>query len=149
MGDAFIIDRADGSIVAQRNLGPSNASKGGIFVNGAFDGESLLMACNGAGTASELFALDPLTLSIKWQRPLDGSVWGFISVANGVGFYGRDKVLEAFDTSTGAVLYELATEGSIATAPAISDGYVVFGSGMSWIPGISTPGTKYYALKVP
>jgi hypothetical protein len=47
------------------------------------------------------------------------------------------------------VLFEFETEGTLCAAPAISDGYVVFGSGMSWAFGGGTPGTKYYALKVP
>ncbi|MBM4364355.1 MAG: PQQ-binding-like beta-propeller repeat protein [Deltaproteobacteria bacterium] len=155
MGDVFVIDRTNGEIVKQRNLGPASAFKGGIFVNGAWDGERLLFACNGAtstgagseGVGAALFALDPLTLDIVWERQIGGSVWGMISVANGVGFYGKDKVLQAFDTKTGEVLSEFPTEGSIATAPAVSNGHVVFGSGMSWIT--STPGSKYYALKVP
>jgi len=147
MGDVFVIDRADGSIVKQRNLGQGSSFKGGIFVNGAFDGKHLLFACNGTTQAPNLFALDPVTLDIVWQRQLADSVWSWISVANGVGFVGVNKTLQAFDVDTGDVLFEFPTEATIATAPAVSNGYVVFGSGMSWIG--STAGTKYYALKVP
>jgi polyvinyl alcohol dehydrogenase (cytochrome) len=160
-GDVWVIDRTNGSIIKQRNLGPGTGFKGGIFVNGAWDGKSLLFASNlatstGAGsevpgpndTFGALFALDPLTLAVNWEREYIGAAWGMISVANGVGFFGKDKTLQAFDTATGAVLMEFPTEGSIATAPSVSDGYVVFGSGMSWLGG-STAGTKYYALKVP
>jgi polyvinyl alcohol dehydrogenase (cytochrome) len=155
MGDVWIVDRADGSIVKQRNLGPGSSFRGGIFVNGAFDGTNLLFACNGAkstgagskGSAAALFALDPLTLDVVWEREIEGVVFSPISVANGVGFFGNDKTLQAFNTKTGEVLFEFPTEGTIATAPAISDGYVVFGSGMQWIG--STAGSKYYALKVP
>jgi len=74
-------------------------------------------------------------------------VHGPISVAGGVGFFGKNTTLQAFDTETGDVLFELATEGTICTAPAIADGYVVFGSGMSW--PLAVAGTKYYALRVP
>jgi polyvinyl alcohol dehydrogenase (cytochrome) len=154
-GDVWVIDRTTGSVIKQRNLGPGSSSKGGIFVNGAWDGKSLLFAANGAtstgpgseGTGAALFALDPLTLDVNWERQIGGTAWGMISVANGVGFFGKDKTLQAFDTATGAVLLEFPTEASIATAPSVSDGYVVFGSGMSWLG--STAGTKYYALKVP
>jgi polyvinyl alcohol dehydrogenase (cytochrome) len=154
-GDFWVVDRADGTILKTRHLGPGSSFKGGIFVNGAWDGKSLLVAANQAkstgpgseGSAAALFSLDPLTLDVNWEREVGGSVWGPITVANGVGFFGKDKTLQAFDTATGEVLLEFPTEGSIATAPAISNGYVIFGSGMSWIS--ATAGTKYYALKIP
>jgi outer membrane protein assembly factor BamB len=154
----MVVDRVTGEIIKQRNLGPiglGTAFKGGVFVNGAWDGERLLVAVNGATSTDPrsqspagtvLFALDPLTLDIVWERGVGPVVFGWISVANGVGFYGRDKVLEAFDTETGDALYTFETEATIATAPAVSNGYVIFGSGMSWVQ--STPGNKYYALKV-
>jgi polyvinyl alcohol dehydrogenase (cytochrome) len=164
-GDFWVVDRTNGEVVKQRNIGGPNgrgAATGGVFVNGAWDGKSLLVACNRAtstGPGSEelptgkqpttLFALDPRTLDIVWERQVVGPVFSWISVANGVGFFGKNTTLQAFDTSTGEVLFEFPTEGTIATAPAISNGYVVFGSGMSWPAGGATAGTKYYALKVP
>lgn len=165
-GDFWVLDRTTGTVIKQRNLGPGSAFKGGIFVAAAWDGTNLLTAVNGAtstgpgsetpspGTEATLFALDPLTLDIKWEREVAGPVFGPISVANGVGFFGKNSVLQAFNTDTGEVLYEFQTEGAngmapgtIASAPAISNGYVVFGSGMGWIGAAG--GSKYYALKVP
>ena len=159
-GDFWVLDRTTGEPVAPvRKLGPNSASRGGVFVNGAWDGKHLLVACNGGtstgpgsetgGVPAVLFAIDPLTVDIVWERQVAGPVLGFISVANGVGLFGKDKTLQAFDTETGDVLFEYPTEGTIATAPSISNGYVVFGSGMSWPSGGATAGTKYYALKVP
>jgi outer membrane protein assembly factor BamB len=147
-GDFWVVDRVTGEVLQQRNIGgPAGrgASTGGVFVNGAWDGKSLLVAVNGATStgpgseeipagkrASTLFSLDPHDLYINWERQVVGPVFSWISVANGVGFFGKDMTLQAFDTSTGEVLFEFPTEGTIATAPAISNGYVVFGSGMSW-----------------
>jgi polyvinyl alcohol dehydrogenase (cytochrome) len=158
-GDVWVLDRATGDIVKERNLGPSNAARGGIFNNGSWDGSSLLFAVNGAtstdprseqgSSPSTLFALDPLTLDIKWERQIQGPSFSPITIANGVGFVGKNKTLHAFDTATGDVLFDFPTEGTLCAAPAISDGYVVFGSGMSWQFGGATPGTKYYAFKVP
>jgi len=158
-GDAWVLDRSDGSIVAKRNLSPPSALKGGIFNSGAWDGKSLLFVVNGvtsSGPGSEaakpdkvaaLFALDPLTLDINWERQIEGPAFSPISVANGVGFFGKNKTLQAFDTSTGEVLMEFVSDGTIASAPAVSNGYAIFGSGMPW-PS-ATSGTKYYALKLP
>ena len=158
-GDVWVLDRTSGEVIKKRNLGPSSAARGGIFNNGAWDGSSLLLAVNGATSTdprseqgpspTTLFALDPLTLEIKWERQIQGPSFSPITVANGVGFVGKNKTLHAFDTATGDVLFEFPTEATLCAAPAISDGYVVFGSGMSWIPGGATNGSKYYALKVP
>lgn len=160
-GDFWVLDRATGDQVAKVNLGPNNAYKGGIFVSGAWDGKHLLAVCNGAtsgepgsitpeagtGTPSVLYALDPLTLDTVWARQIIGPSYSPITVANGVGFFGQRSTLQAFDTESGDILMEFPTEGTIATAPAVSNGYVVFGSGMTWFE--SSQGTKYYALKVP
>ncbi len=154
--DFWVLDRTQGTVIQKRHLdGTGSASQGGVFVAVAWDGKRLLTACNGASitaggeslTSTVLYALDPLTLDIVWQRQVVGPVYSPISVANGVGFFGQDTTLQAFDTATGAVLKEYPTDGTIATAPAVSNGYVVFGSGMSW--NKATAGTKYYALKVP
>jgi outer membrane protein assembly factor BamB len=157
-GDFWILDRETGAIIQKRNLGPGSAFKGGIFQAVAWDGQRLLTVCNGA-TSTEpgsedasaqdtavLYALDPLSLDINWARQIRGPVYGPIAVANGVGFFGKGATLQAFDTETGEVLKEVTTEATIASAPAISNGYVVFGSGMTWVQ--ATQGTKYHALKV-
>lgn len=166
-GDFWVLDREKGTVLKKVNLGPGSAFKGGIFIAAAWDGKHLLTVCNGAtsdepgkedapaSTTAVLYALDPLTLDTVWSRQVNGPVFSPITVANGVGFFGKNSTLQAFNTETGEKLFEFTTEGTtagspggtIATAPAISDGYVVFGSGMSWLS--STPGSKYYALKVP
>lgn len=158
-GDFWVLDRENGTVLKKVHLGPGSAFKGGVFVQGAWDGKRLLTVCNGATSedpgsedagataAAVLYALDPLTLDIQWAREVTGPVYGPITVANGVGFFGKNMTLQAFDTETGEVLFEFPTKGTIATAPAISNGYVVFGSGMTWLQ--ATSGSKYYALKVP
>lgn len=157
-GDFWVVDRDTGDVVKRINLGGASALVGGVFVAVAWDGARLLTACNGAtstepgsepapmGSRSVLYALDPLTLDTVWARQVAGNVYGHITVANGVGFFGKDMRLQAFDTETGETLAEVPTDGSIATAPAISDGHVVFGSGLDYIGG--TKGTKYYAIAV-
>jgi polyvinyl alcohol dehydrogenase (cytochrome) len=158
-GDFWVLDRIAGTVLQKRHLGPGSVFKGGVFITGAWDGKRLLTVCNsqtstGAGSESSdpalvatLFALDPLTLDIQWERQVAGPVYSPITVANGVGFFGKNTTLQAFDTATGEVLAEFATEGTIASAPAVSNGHVVFGSGLSYLQ--ATPGSKYYALEVP
>ena len=154
-GDIWVLDRSNGTVIAQRNVSMGSGTTGGIFNSGAWDGTRLLFVVNRAsGTApgsadpiSKLMAFNPRTLDIVWERRINGLGMSPISLANGAGFFGDNKTLQAFDTSTGEVLFEFPTEGTIGTAPAISNGYVIFGSGMPWIS--TARGTKYYALKVP
>lgn len=158
-GDIHVLDREDeGAEVCSRNLGPGNASgNAGIFVNGAWDGERLLFAENsqtsdepgskpqqGSLPTSVLFAIDPVTCDIVWERQLPSIVMGPISVANGVGFVGWDKTLEAFDTATGKEILTYETPATIASAPAISNGRVAVGTGLPWIFG--TPGQTVHIL---
>ena len=97
-GDIWVLDESDGSIVKQRNFSSGSSFKGGVFNNGAWDGKSLLFAVNIATSTSRgsepaqvdaatLFALDPLTLDVKWERQVKGPAYSPISVANGVGFF--------------------------------------------------------------
>ena len=147
-GDFWVLDRTDGTIIKQRNLGPNAWSR--------FQGRNLHQRRLGRqqparrrqrrdehrpkvarklrpGSVATLFAFDPLTLEIKWERQVVGPAFSPISVANGVGFFGKNTTLQAFDTATGDCTVRVSHRGTIASAPAISDGYVVFGSGMPWI----------------
>jgi outer membrane protein assembly factor BamB len=165
-GDVWVVDRTDGTVIQKRSMGPvsfGTSFKGGVFISGAWSGKTLLFAVNGASSTEPgsetvgggvLFGLDPETLDVNWERQYAGTAFGPISVANGVGFFGKGSILQAFDTETGEKLYEFQTTGvgdllpgTIASAPAISDGNVCFGSGMNWIG--STAGTKYYCLTLP
>ncbi|HET8938313.1 MAG TPA: PQQ-binding-like beta-propeller repeat protein [Polyangiales bacterium] len=101
--------------------------------NTTWSGKSVLVACNERGP-STLFALDPATGDIVWQRKLKGSVWGRISVANGVGFVGNEDMLEAFDIETGAVIANYASpHGTLASVITIANGHVAFGDGLEWV----------------
>jgi polyvinyl alcohol dehydrogenase (cytochrome) len=159
-GDFWVLDRDTGTEVARRNLGPGSALTGGIFTSGAFDGERILTACNGATSTapggattrgavgtSVLYALDPLTLDILWERQLPDVNVAPITVANGVGFVGANRTLQAFDVETGEVLMSYEADGTIVSPPAVSDGRVIFGAGINYLFG--TPATQVHALALP
>lgn len=158
-GDAHVVRRDTGALVWTRKLSNGvSTGQQGIFNNGAWDGTHLLFAGNGAtssapgseppapdgdGTAV-LFALDPATGDIVWERQLPGIVMAPITVANGVGFVGAGRYLEAFDTSTGALLFKHEAEATIAAAPTISHGRVALGVGLNWLFGM--PGSTLSVL---
>jgi polyvinyl alcohol dehydrogenase (cytochrome) len=159
-GDVHVLDRDTGELVCTRSLSPGSASgRQGIFNNGAWDGFRFLVAANGATSdapgsepsdsafgTSVLFALDPLTCDIVWERQLPGPVMAPITVAGGVGFVGADRHLEAFDTETGERLFDYEASATIGSAATISDGRVAFGVGLSWTLG--TSGTSLVVLSL-
>jgi polyvinyl alcohol dehydrogenase (cytochrome) len=162
-GEIHVLDRErDGEEVCRRALSQGSAtSQHGIFNNGAWDGEHLLFAANGAASdapGSEppdspssgqavLFAIDPATCDIVWERQLPGRVMAPITVANGVGFVGADRRLQAFDTSTGEKLFDYLAPATIGSTPTVADGRVAFGAGMNWIG--TSPGTFLVVLALP
>jgi polyvinyl alcohol dehydrogenase (cytochrome) len=149
----WVLDRETGDVVWSRQASGGSALIGGVFNNGAYDGERIIIARNdgesdgpgsepangrsrpfgGASLAtSALMALDPATGDVLWERQLPAWVWAPITVANGVGFISADNEIQAFDTATGAILWRLETGGTISSGAAIVDGAVYFGSGLGY-----------------
>ena len=167
-GMFWVLDRETGDTVWSRQVSGGSALIGGVFNNGAFDGERIIVAgnngtssgpgsepSNGASrplggantTTSVLMAMDPATGDVLWERQLPAWVWAPITLANGVGFVSADSDLQAFDVSTGERLALFDTEGTIAGGAAVWDGRVYFGSGLAYLG--TTFGTKLYALDAP
>jgi polyvinyl alcohol dehydrogenase (cytochrome) len=164
-GMFWALDRETGEVVWSRQVSGGSALIGGVFNNGASDGERIIVAGNngtsgGAGsepsngasrplgganvTTSVLMAMAPASGEVLWERQLPAWVWAPITIANGVGFVSADSDLQAFDVATGERLALIDTEGTIASGAAIWDGRVYFGSGLAYLG--TTPGTKLYAL---
>lgn len=161
-GIFWALDRGTGEVVWQRKLAEGTVV-GGVLNNGAHDGERILVATSNGrseGPGSEppsgetvtggpaaLFALDPATGDIVWERQIPAYVWAPITVANGVGFVATESRLQAFDTATGEKLAEYKASGTIASAPVVVDGRVHFGAGMT-LSIFGTSSTKYHVLTV-
>jgi polyvinyl alcohol dehydrogenase (cytochrome) len=165
-GMFWVLDRETGEVVWSRHVSGGSALIGGVFNNGAYDGERIVVAGNngesdgpgseasngrsrGIGariTTSVLMAMDPATGDVLWERQLPAWVWGPITIAGDVGFVSADNTLQAFDVTTGEKLAEVETEGTIASGASIADGRVYFGSGLAYLG--TTNGTKLYALTV-
>jgi polyvinyl alcohol dehydrogenase (cytochrome) len=117
-------------------------------------------------------ALDPKNGALLWQtpdpvstypltgvlsHPISGSglgkgffAWamGPLTAANGIVFGGSmdlDGHMYAFDAQTGAILWSFASGGSIASAPAVVDGAVYWGSGYH---RIGWSNNKFYAFEL-
>lgn len=138
----------DGKEVWTRMLctGAADGSSG-IFTNLAWAGKNLIVACNEGGPAT-LYGLDGATGNIAWMRKLSAQVWGRTAVANGVGFVGTGKALEAFDVDTGALIKSFnAKAGTIASTITVSRGRVAFGEGLSWSSGVRGSTLTVLAIK--
>jgi polyvinyl alcohol dehydrogenase (cytochrome) len=161
-GDIHVLDRdREGAEVCRRALSAGgNIGEDGIWNNTSWDGAHLLVAANGASSVapgsepgepdqgqSVLFAIDPGTCDIVWERQLPGIVFAPITVANGVGFVGAGRHLQAFGTATGEKLYDYTAPATIASTPTVADGRVAFGSGLNWAVG--TMGTTLIVLALP
>jgi polyvinyl alcohol dehydrogenase (cytochrome) len=93
--------------------------------------------------------LDVASGKILWQiaDPTVGAIdTGSVSVANGVMYAGSySGQMYALDTSTGQILWNFASGGSVIDGPSIADGVVYWGSGYRNIPpGIGN--NKVYAF---
>lgn len=153
-GMFWALDRATGEIVWSRKVSGGSALIGGVFNNGAYDGERIIVAGNngtstGAGsepangnskplgganiTAAVLLAMDPADGHVLWERQLPAWVWAPITLAGGVGFVAADREMQAFDAATGVKLWSMQTDGTIASGAAIAQGHVVFGSGVPYL----------------
>ena len=149
IGVAHAVKAADGMLLWTRPLCTGHNSRNGemgIFVNGAWSGKNMLFACNNAGK-SQLFGVNGGTGEIAWMTPLDGEVYGRISVANSVGFVGAGKNMIVFDADTGAVIKMFPSKGGTVTGtPSIANGRVAYGEGMSW--ATASAGKTLTMLKV-
>jgi outer membrane protein assembly factor BamB len=162
-GNLYVFDRTDGSKVAERDFGIGSAGIGGIFQALAFDGTYLYVVNNqststGAGSedsnddsgkaaTSTLFALDPMTLDIVWERQLPAWVWAPMTLVNGMGFVGAETHLEAIDTTDGSKLFDFQAKGTIIGAPVVNNGRVFFPSGLTYFFG--HPDDKLHVLALP
>ncbi|MGB2694581.1 MAG: PQQ-binding-like beta-propeller repeat protein [Dehalococcoidia bacterium] len=167
-GMFWVLDRETGEVVWNVQVSDGSPLIGGVFNNGAFDGERLIMAGNNAtsdapggepangeseplGAASiptsVLTALNPADGTVAWERQLPAWVWAPVTLANGVGFVSAESELQAFDVATGEKLFSFDTNGTIASGAAIANGRVYFGSGVPYF--LTTPDNTFYALGLP
>jgi polyvinyl alcohol dehydrogenase (cytochrome) len=168
-GMFWALDRQTGGVIWSRQVSPGSGLVGGVFNNGAYDGERILVAGN-LGTSSApgsepyngesnpnsnpkptpgtalLAALDPATGNSVWERQLPAWVWAPITVANGVGFVAYETQLQAFDVRTGAKLFNYKAPGTITSAPVAAEGAVYFGSGLTYYAG--HPDRTFHALSL-
>jgi len=153
-GMFWVLDRETGDVVWQRQVSGGSSLVGGVFNNGAYDGQRIVVAGNNGPSPKRpegapdavLMALDPATGEIEWQRDLPEWVWAPITLGRGVGFVATGTDLQAFDLERGRELATFPTEGTITSAPVAVGGRVYFGSGLTYLGG-PKPGKTLYALE--
>jgi hypothetical protein len=133
----FMFDRKTGQILWQRlDLSSSHTqANGGVLMNGAYDGKYVYVVSNQPPGAAILHALDPRQMGKDSWAPkmFNKLTWGAPSVANGVLIVPNDDDVLVMNAMTGEQLAMFNTGGTIAAgAPAIVDGHVIVGSGLSY-----------------
>lgn len=160
-GIYWALDAATGQIVWSTQAGPGS-TLGGIQWGSATDGVRIYIAeansaflpyANNPGLphTGSWAALDPATGAILWQTadPSGSFDTGAVSTSNGVLYAGSmSGHMFALDAATGAVLKDIAGQGSSNAGPAIdNDGTVYWGNGYARF-GLGTPSTTFYAFSL-
>jgi polyvinyl alcohol dehydrogenase (cytochrome) len=162
-GIYWALNPDNGNIVWSTLVGPGS-SLGGIEWGTATDGRRIYVAIANrfhlpytlAPSGQQITwgawsALDVATGNILWQTadPTVGTIdTGSVSVANGVMYAGSfSGQMYAMDTTTGKILWNFASGGSVIDGPSIVDGTLYWGSGYRNIPpGIGN--NKVYAFSL-
>jgi polyvinyl alcohol dehydrogenase (cytochrome) len=160
-GIYWALNPDNGNIVWSTLVGPGS-SLGGIEWGTATDGRRIYVAIANrfhlpyalvpSGqqiTWGSWSALDVATGNILWQTadPTAGTIdTGSVSVANGVMYAGSySGQMYALDTTSGKILWNFASGGTVIDGPSIVDGALYWGSGYRNIPpGIGN--NKVYAF---
>jgi len=160
-GIFWALNPDNGSIVWSTPVGPGS-SLGGIEWGTATDGKRIYVAIGNHDhlpytlvpsgqqiTWGAWSALDIATGKILWQTadPTAGTIdTGSVSVANGVMYAGSySGQMYGFDTTTGKILWNFASGGTVIDGPSIVDSTLYWGSGYRNIPpGIGS--NKVYAF---
>jgi len=159
-GIFWALNPDDGNIVWSTPVGPG-ASLGGIEWGTATDGKRIYVAIANSDhlpytlvpsgqkiTWGAWSALDVATGKILWQTadPTAGTIdRGSVSVANGVMYAGSNSgQMYAFDATTGNILWNFASGGTVIDGPSIVDSVLYWGSGYRNIQG--TGNNKVYAF---
>jgi polyvinyl alcohol dehydrogenase (cytochrome) len=161
-GIFWALNPDDGNIVWSTPVGPG-ASLGGIEWGTATDGQRIYVAIANSNhlpytlvpsgqqiTWGAWSALDVATGKILWQTadPTPGAIdRGSVSVANGVMYAGSNSgQMYAFDATTGSILWNFASGGTVIDGPSIVDGTLYWGSGYREIQG--TGNNKVFAFSL-
>jgi polyvinyl alcohol dehydrogenase (cytochrome) len=159
-GIYWALNPDNGNIVWSTPVGPGS-SLGGIEWGTATDGKRIYVAIANRNmlpytlvpsgqqiTWGSWSALDVATGKILWQTadPTAGTIdRGSVSVANGVMYAGSNSgQMYALDSTTGNILWNFASGGTVIDGPSIVDGTLYWGSGYREIAG--TRNNKVYAF---
>jgi outer membrane protein assembly factor BamB len=102
-------------------------------VQAAYSTPALVGGVLYAGAGKHVYALNAKDGTTVWQYPADGSAASGTfncspAIADGKVFIGSDdNKLCVFDAGTGALLWQVTTNGAVTGAPVVSDGSVFFG----------------------
>jgi polyvinyl alcohol dehydrogenase (cytochrome) len=142
-------ERDTGVMLWEKQLG-SGTWWGGVMAVAATDDTTIYVANNNYQTGEFIFALDMETGDEKWKTPIMASVWGALTLANGVLFAtGKDGMMRAYDSATGMELnsWDIGHDG--AGGVSISDGVVYAPAGFTGQGSVSRSGARVMAFGLP
>jgi polyvinyl alcohol dehydrogenase (cytochrome) len=142
-------ERETGTMLWEVQLG-AGTWWGGVMAVAATDDTTIYVANNNYQTGENIFALDMNTGDIKWMTKIEVSVWGALSLANGVLFStGKDGMMRAYDSATGVELKSWDIGHDAAGGVSISDGVVYAPSGFTGQGSVTRSGGRVTAFALP
>lgn len=138
------LDASSGSFIWSRALVAGSAVHG-LIASPAYDGVSLYVAS--ASPPTGMFALEPQSGRVRWQRRTSLPIYSAPAVGDGVVIFGTGDVfgdahrggLVALAASDGAVLWSYDARSSVFSAPAIVATMVIVGDTrgdlLAFVPG--------------
>ncbi len=143
-----VVDRATGDDVWSVKL-TSGADGFGVFATAAVgDGAIYVNSMPVESPGSITFALDISDGSILWERPLPGTTYGSLALANGIVFHGTVAgTIYALDAGNGTVLWSTEMPGGFGDGISVANGILFVGYGFSpTFTGVTNSGIVAFSL---
>jgi polyvinyl alcohol dehydrogenase (cytochrome) len=147
------LDRETGDIVWETTLTPGSFF-GGEIGSGAFVDEKLVVvsnvgdpATNAPTNEAKVFALDPATGDVLWERDFPQMIFAPVSAVPGLAFVGTSAgTLAALDTETGETLWSHQAPEKTGCGASIVDGRVLWGYGYTLFGGPGAGGVISFTV---
>jgi polyvinyl alcohol dehydrogenase (cytochrome) len=141
-GTYYALDRATGKLRWETFLTHGSTFGGVLGSSAVADGRIIASSnigdptSNATTNTSKVFALDPATGRIRWQRSFAGNVFGPVSAVPGVAFLGTDAgMMSALSIANGTTLWSFTAPDKVGGGPSIVGGRVLWGYGFTLFKG--------------
>jgi polyvinyl alcohol dehydrogenase (cytochrome) len=146
-GHYTVVDRSTGKKVWQTKL-IAGSHLGGVMTTAAYTADAIFVTCNDwtegekssvdtpedSGATAVAYALAPATGTIIWETPIEYAVFGALTYANGLVFFGDIAGNQyALNAASGVILWSHKPGGQIGGGSAVSNGRLLVSHGFKFL----------------